>query len=72
MKYIKGQNRAQTYLLPVSRDDAVDVNNEVRFIDVFVDTIRRIINIVGLKTLKEYPGTVILFILEKMMLLSSI
>lgn len=37
MKYIKGQNRSQTYLFPVSLDDAVDADNEVRLIDVFVD-----------------------------------
>ena len=36
MKYIKGQNRAQTYLFPVSLDDAIDAENEVRLIDVFV------------------------------------
>jgi transposase len=36
MKYIKGQNRTQTYLFPVSLDDAIDADNEVRLIDVFV------------------------------------
>ena len=40
MKYIKGQNRTQTYLFPVSLDDAVDSENEVRLIDVFVDSLR--------------------------------
>lgn len=39
MKYIQGQNRSQTYLFPVSLDDAIDVDNEVRLIDVFVDSI---------------------------------
>jgi transposase len=39
MKYIQGQNRSQTYLFPVSLDDAVDVENEVRLIDVFVDSL---------------------------------
>ncbi|NOR74871.1 MAG: IS1182 family transposase [Draconibacterium sp.] len=39
MKYIKGQNRSQTYLFPVSLDEAVDANNEVRVIDVFVDSL---------------------------------
>lgn len=39
MKYIKGQNRAQTYLFPVSLDDAVDTDNEVRIIDLFVDSL---------------------------------
>ena len=39
MKYIKGQNRSQTYLFPVSLDDAVSPDNEVRLIDVFVDSL---------------------------------
>ena len=40
MKYIKGENREQTYLFPVSLDDAVDAENEVRFIDVFVEALK--------------------------------
>ena len=36
-KYIQGQNRVQTYLFPVTLDDAVDAQNEVRLIDLFVD-----------------------------------
>ncbi|MGQ8338446.1 transposase, partial [Sunxiuqinia sp. A32] len=40
MKYIKGQNREQTYLFPVSMDDAIDAENEVRLIDVFVDALK--------------------------------
>jgi transposase len=39
MKYIKKQNRSQTYLFPVSLDDAIDKDNEVRLIDVFVDSL---------------------------------
>jgi transposase len=39
MKYIKGQNRSQTYLFPVSLDDAIDADNEIRLIDVFVDNL---------------------------------
>jgi transposase len=39
MKYIKGQNRSQTYLFPVSLDHAVNEDNEVRMIDVFVDSL---------------------------------
>jgi transposase len=39
MKYIKGQNRSQTYLFPVSLDDAIDADNEVRLIDAFVDSL---------------------------------
>ena len=40
MKYIKGQNRAQISLFPVSLDDAVNAENEVRLIDVFVDSLK--------------------------------
>ena len=40
MKYIQGQERTQTYLFPVSLDVAIDANNEVRVIDLFVDSIK--------------------------------
>jgi transposase len=40
MKFIQGQNRQQTYLFPVSLDDAVEAENEVRLIDVFVDSLK--------------------------------
>jgi len=40
MKYIQGQNRAQSYLFPVSLDDAIDPENEVRLIDLFVDSLK--------------------------------
>lgn len=40
MKYIQGQNREQTYLFPVSLNDAVEAENEVRLIDVFVDSLK--------------------------------
>ncbi len=36
MKYIQGQNRSQTYLFPVTLDNAISADNEVRLIDVFV------------------------------------
>jgi len=39
MKYIQGQNRSQTYLFPVTIDDAISADNEVRLIDVFVDSL---------------------------------
>jgi len=39
-KYIQGQNREQIYLFPVSLNDAVDAENEVRFIDLFVDSLK--------------------------------
>lgn len=40
MKFIQGQNRTQTYLFPVSLDDAIDAENEIRLIDVFVDSMK--------------------------------
>lgn len=40
MKFIQGHNREQTYLFPVSLNDAVDAENEVRLIDVFVDSLK--------------------------------
>ena len=40
MKFIQGQNREQTYLFPVSLDDAVEAENEVRLIDVFVESLK--------------------------------
>ena len=48
MKFIQGQDREQTYLFPVSLDDAVDAENEVRLIDVFVDSLK--MNEFGFKT----------------------
>jgi len=40
MKYIQGQNRAQTFLFPVSLDDSIDQDNEVRLTDLFVDSLK--------------------------------
>jgi len=39
MKYITGQNRTQTFIFPVSLDQAISADNEVRAIDVFVDSL---------------------------------
>jgi transposase len=39
MKYIQGQDRTQTYLFPVSLDDAISSENEVRLIYVFVSSL---------------------------------
>jgi len=36
MKYIQGTNRAQTHLFPISLEDSIDKDNEVRLIDIFV------------------------------------
>ena len=39
MKYIKGQNREQMTIFPVSLDSSVSEDNEVRLIDAFVDSL---------------------------------
>jgi len=39
MKYIKGKNRQQTALFPVSMEEAIDKDHEVRIIDLFVDSL---------------------------------
>ena len=38
MKFITGQDRSQTHLFPVSLDQSIDPENEVRLIDLFVDS----------------------------------
>jgi len=40
MKYLQGQNREQIHLFPVSLDQAINADNEVRLIDVFVDSLK--------------------------------
>jgi len=44
MKFITGQPRQQTNLFPISLEESIDTNNEVRVIDLFVDSL----------SLKEY------------------
>ena len=39
MKYIQGKNRKQIYLFPVSLEDSIDPENEVRIIDLFVKSL---------------------------------
>jgi transposase len=39
MKFITGQPRQQTNLFPISLEDSIDTNNEVRVIDLFVDSL---------------------------------
>jgi transposase len=39
MKFIKGQDRTQTHLFPVTLDQSIDPENEVRLIDLFVDSL---------------------------------
>ena len=39
MKFIKGNDRDQTHLFPSSLNDSIDSTNEVRLIDLFVDSL---------------------------------
>jgi len=39
MKFIKGNDRTQTHLFPVSLDQSIDQDNEVRLIDLFVESL---------------------------------
>ena len=39
MKFIQGHNRTQINLFPVSLDESIDPDNEVRIIDLFVDSL---------------------------------
>lgn len=40
MKFIQGNNRSQTHLFPVSLDDSIEADNEVRLLDVFVTSLK--------------------------------
>jgi transposase len=39
MKFIHGHNRNQIHLFPVSLDESIDPDNEVRIIDLFVESL---------------------------------
>ena len=39
MKYIEGQNRDQISIFPISLDDSIEMDNEVRMIDLFVESL---------------------------------
>lgn len=39
MKFIQGTDRSQTAIFPLSLDNAIDPNHEIRLIDLFVDTL---------------------------------
>jgi transposase len=39
MQYIQGKNRTQSILFPESLDQIIDQDNEVRIIDLFVESI---------------------------------
>jgi len=40
MKFIQGQDRTQTHLFPISLDASVEPDNEVRMVDLFVDSLK--------------------------------
>lgn len=40
MKFIQGQDRTQIHIFPVSLDASIDPDNDVRTIDLFVDSLR--------------------------------
>ena len=40
MKYIQGKSRTQTSLFPISLEASIDLENDVRIIDLFVDTLK--------------------------------
>lgn len=48
MKYIKGQNRSQITIFPVSLEASIEQDNEVRLIDLFVNSLD--IEVMGFKT----------------------
>ena len=39
MKYIQGADRKQTAIFPVSIDEAIDKDNEVRLLDIFIESL---------------------------------
>lgn len=39
MKYIIGKNRSQTAVFSISMEEAIDQDNEVRIIDLFMDSL---------------------------------
>jgi hypothetical protein len=39
MKYIIGKDRTQTAIFPLTMDQAIDQDHEVRIIDLFVDSL---------------------------------
>ena len=40
MKFIQGKSRTQTTLFPISLEASIDDDNEVRIIDLFVDSLK--------------------------------
>ncbi|MFV9646751.1 MAG: IS1182 family transposase [Desulfobacterales bacterium] len=48
MKFIQGQDRTQTHLFPISLEESIDKDNEVRLIDLFVNSL--VLSDFGFKT----------------------
>lgn len=49
MKFIEGLNRNQISIFPLSLDATIDQDNEVRIIDLFVDSLNIIQQASGIK-----------------------
>ena len=54
MQYVKGKNREQLVLFPTSLDDVIDLDNEARFIDLFVESIA--LSEMGFEVFREENG----------------
>ena len=55
MKFIQGSDRTQAALFPITLEQSIDKDNEVRIIDLFVAyNIRRMVNIPGKNELNKY------------------
>ncbi len=48
MKFIQGSNRSQTHLFPISLEDSIAPDDEVRLIDLFVASLK--LSDLGFKT----------------------
>ena len=54
MQYIKGKTREQLVLFPTSLDDVIDIDNEVRFIDLFIESLD--LEKMGFEIIREETG----------------
>ncbi len=67
MKYIQGENRKQSVIFPETLDQIVDQDNDVRFIDLFVESIdiadfdfkTKTATTEGRPHVKKYPKTLV-------------
>jgi len=67
MKFIQGQSREQINLFPVSLDLSIDLDNEVRIIDLFVESLS--IKDYGFRT--DFTENVVRLIIQQICLSSS-